>query len=338
MKPHLLLLVCTLSTLQAQTPAPLEGNAGASTKPPTSPRQGPAVSRVGDASVTKSSIQQGHSEPVQLANASKDAPFSNSLGMKFVPLPSYQAGRKVLCSIWETRSRDYAAFMADPARDYEMTGDYADDWKTGTFLGIPVGRGVGEQAAESNHPVVSVSWTDATAFCAWLTKTERAAGRIGPQDTYQLPSDQDWSYAVGIGEQEAKTGTPESKDGKLAGVFPWGTGFPPPTGSGNYSDATAKAKGIDFGSSIEGYDDGFATTAPVGSFKPNELGIYDLGGNVWEWCEDWYDAEQKYRVLRGACWGNVTESSALSSGRINVVASDRNSGFGFRCVLVVGSR
>ncbi|MGD9748397.1 MAG: formylglycine-generating enzyme family protein [Verrucomicrobiales bacterium] len=55
---------------------------------------------------------------------------------------------------------------------------------------------------------------------------------------------------------------------------------------------------------MEGSADGFAVIAPVMSFPPNELGSYDLGGNVWEWCGDWFNSEKKLHVLRGASWGS----------------------------------
>jgi len=146
----------------------------------------------------------------------------------------------------------------------------------------------------------------------------------------------EWSYAVGIGEQEDASATPEAKDAKIADVYPWGTGFPPPANSGNYADSSSAAK---FGSGftvIEGYRDGHSTTAPVGSYEANSKGLYDLGGNVWEWCGDWSNAEQKYRVLRGASWGIYDATLTLSSYRIGTSPGDRDGNGGFRCVLVVG--
>ena len=66
---------------------------------------------------------------------------------------------------------------------------------------------------------------------------------------------------------------------------------------------------------IAGYNDGFVNTSPVGSFAANRFGLYDMGGNVWQWCEDWFDKDQKDRVLRGASWGNSTAHFLLSSYR-----------------------
>jgi formylglycine-generating enzyme required for sulfatase activity len=111
-----------------------------------------------------------------------------------------------------------------------------------------------------------------------------------------------------------------------------GPQWPPPAGVANLADAASKKAFPDW-QVIEGYDDGFPTAAPVGSFKPNALGLYDLSGNAEEWCEDWYDASQKKRVLRGGSWVNHGPDSLFSSARGNIAPEARGVICGFRCVL-----
>ena len=85
---------------------------------------------------------------------------------------------------------------------------------------------------------------------------------------------------------------------------------------------------------IDSYEDGHATTAPVGTFPASASGLYDLGGNVWEWCEDFYDGQSGARVLRGGSWLNNVRGFLLSSNRNNNSADNRNDNIGFRLVLV----
>ena len=233
--------------------------------------------------------------------------FVNTLGMKFAPVP----GTEVQFCIWETRVQDYAAYAK--------------------ASGVEPEKASFEQGP--THPAVNVSWDDAQAFCKWLTAKERAAGLIGPNQSYRLPTDAEWSKAVGLPEETGDT--PGDKSMEIKDVWPWGTSWPPPKGAGNYADKTLKNQN-DKATVIDGYDDGYAYTAPVGSFKANKFRLYDLGGNAWEWCEDWYDKEKKYRVLRGGSWNLNDPDDLLSSYRNYSTPDNRYNFFGFRCVLVGG--
>ncbi|MEP6811200.1 MAG: SUMF1/EgtB/PvdO family nonheme iron enzyme, partial [Chthoniobacterales bacterium] len=108
-----------------------------------------------------------------------------------------------------------------------------------------------------------------------------------------------------------------------------GRQWPPPAGAGNFADQTARRRGP----VIDGYNDGFAATAPVGSFKPNTLGLYDLSGNVWEWCDDLYKPGSRWGVLRGGSWANSNRAELLSSYRNVIDRTERDVIYGFRCVL-----
>jgi serine/threonine protein kinase len=218
-------------------------------------------------------------------------PFTNSLGMKFVPLGD------IRMSVWETRVQDYDAFYRATSRHYEG----AD------FPQAP------------NHPVVKVNWFDAVAFCKWLTEKERDENLIEDRQLYRLPTDREWSLAVGL--QSEIGATPQARDGKIKNEFPWGKQWPPPAAAGNYGIAQKRG-----------------TTMPVGSFKANSSGLYDLGGNVWEWCADTYKGGSSgtgrdWGVLRGGSWATTNRLEMQSSYRNVVDRNERDVIYGFRCVL-----
>ena len=78
--------------------------------------------------------------------------------------------------------------------------------------------------------------------------------------------------------------------------------------------------------------DDFEKTSPVGSFPPNRFGLFDMSGNIWQWCEDWYDSGQRCRVLRGGAWNSCTSVILLSSFRYYAHPSEECDNVGFRCV------
>ncbi|MBX7211324.1 MAG: SUMF1/EgtB/PvdO family nonheme iron enzyme [Verrucomicrobiaceae bacterium] len=265
------------------------------------------VAKTPSPSIGGSSALSSSAPPV----AGKDG-FTNTLGMKFVPVK----GTDVLFCIHETRKGDYAAFAAE-------TEGLDQTWKSQQVDGVPI-------SPTDDHPVVDVTWEEATAFCAWLSKKE---GR-----TYRLPTDREWSVAAGIGREERKAATPKELDGKVPNVFPWGDKWPPQKPVGNYADADARAKlsPATIAAVVEGYSDGFVTTAPVMSFPPNKQGLYDMGGNAWEWVADWYMTDNLRKVTRGASWSIADQGDLLSSNRRNSVPTHRSYSQGFRVVLEKG--
>jgi LysM repeat protein len=220
-----------------------------------------------------------------------DRDWQNTLGMQFKPVP----GTRCLFSIWETRVQDYQVFAQAVNRE----------WPKPSF------------AQEATHPAAKVSWEDAQAFCRWLTEKEKSEGKLPANWVYRLPTDLEWSAAVGLNGEAGST--PQERDEKVANAYPWGTEWPPPRGAGNYNQSL----------NVDDYE----YTSPVGSFNANRHGLYDLGGNVWEWCEDKYQSGQDWRVLRGASWVSFAPGSLLSSNRNHVHPDFRSVNCGFRCVL-----
>jgi len=284
-----------------------------------------------------------HANPAEAA--SKDLPFINGLGMKFVPAGTLG----VLFSVWETRVKDFEAFVAETGHDaisensfgtkaynLEKKGDGGVGWdQNGGSWRDP--RFPTQQTGE--HPVVCVSYLDAEAFCVWLTKKERASGKIPATASYRLPTDSEWSRAVGETE------------------FPWGDHWPPTSGDGNYAGQEAMVGVLDGyrGDLVEAaFKDSAARTAPVGMFAENRFGLHDMGGNVGEWCSTWHTADlndaeakqdfpaladdeggQTYRVLRGASWNYYDRLFLRSWFRDFDHPMGRFDYYGFRCVLLV---
>jgi hypothetical protein len=250
------------------------------------------------------------------AVATKEKPFVNSLGMKFVPVPIVGGptnGKRVLFGVWDVRVRDYREFAEETKRE----------WPKPNFEQTDV------------HPAVMVSWVDAKAFCKWLTRKERAAGKLGVNEEYRLPSDHEWSCAVGIGERENAKASPYRKSMKIEGEYPWGSAWPPPKGAGNYlgeGDGALSERLKQY--EIKGYKDGYKFTSPVGSFSANQFGLYDMSGNVWQWCEDfWHTVEGGTPVLRGGSFDFYVRDTFLSSFRDYDAPTFRRNIHGFRVVV-----
>ena len=229
-------------------------------------------------------------------------PTTNSLGMAFIPVGDIQF------AIWPTRLKDFEIFAA-------ATNLKSNLWRDPGF----------KQGAD--HPVVNVTWMEAMAFCKWLTFKEQRDGLLPAGKIYRLPTDIEWSKGVGLPEESGKTA--EARDMGVPDVYPWGTAWPPPQGSGNY---TGEETGSDV--AIKGYSDGFPWTSPVGSFQPNKYGLYDMGGNVWQWVMDAWNTDSTSKVLRGGSWYNgALKLSLLSSCRVHAALDSSTDNYGFRCVV-----
>ena len=250
-------------------------------------------------------------------------PWTNSLDMRFVPVGD------IYISAWQTRVCDFEAFVQ--ATGYDAVGGMVSavtqngfrlntmSWKAPGFVQTP------------EHPVVGVSWEDAKQFCAWLTKKERTEGTLATFQSYRLPTDSEWSRAAGLEREQGAT--PEDRSGKVKGVYPWGTVFPPPNNVGNYAGSESRAGAPSTWTVIAGFHDAFPRTAPVSAFNANANGLCSLGGNVWEWCIDRFENTMNWRTLRGGSWATSRPEELLSSYRRAYGPLFRCDDVGFRCVI-----
>jgi hypothetical protein len=215
--------------------------------------------------------------------------------------------RKDVSAIPELIKRLEAKMLPVPGTEILMskTEFTVGEWKL--YLraeGLPEWRqpSSGEFMQTDEHPVVKVSWNDATKLCEWLSKV---SGK-----SWRLPKNKEWEAAVG------KT------------KYPWGDYFPPKKEDGNYRIlADGRNDPAEVGV------DGIKGTAPVGSFKANTLGFFDLGGNVEEWMLDLYSTKDRDRpARRGGGWNSGAGSCAVMH-RDKLTPAGSSTSHGFRVAL-----
>ena len=188
-----------------------------------------------------------------------------------------------------------------------------------------------------DQPVSQVSWDDAAKFCNWLSERENLppfyvieSGKIKDiiwsSNGYRLPTEAEWAYVAKIRPDQSTA------------LFAWNNDlFPPEKPEGNYADISA-SRLVRF--VLASYDDGFPVSAPVGSFQANARGLHDIGGNVAEWVNDYYDVRSHRgdpiedprgpddgvkHVIRGASWAlgsrselRLTYRDSGKDGRLDV--------------------
>ena len=155
------------------------------------------------------------------------------------------------------------------ATDYKTTAETSEDggfgWVDGVWIESPEynWKNIGFKQ-EDDHPVCNVSWDDAVAYCLWLSKEEGV--------TIRLPTEAEWEYACRAGSTSWFCNGDRDQGLKLVANI----------ADRSLMEITDK---VEWGCN---WDDGYPQTSPVGEFQPNAFGIFDMHGNAWEWCQDWY--------------------------------------------------
>lgn len=254
------------------------------------------------------------------------AAFENDLGMRFVLIPggTFTLGLQGT----EAQPRDpWQSLEVSISKPYymqirEVTNRqfciYRPSHESGEFRGLSLD--------EDDQPVVWVSHEDAMKFAAWASRRDRVR-------SYLLPTEAQWEYACRAGTTTRYSwGDSEARAHKHANVW----------------DAATHAHFAEAGD-CPLIDDGYRVTAPVGSYLPNRWGLYDMHGNVWEWCRDWVGMYPSgpvhdytgplvgdYRVLRGGAWDSwlsYFESATRHTGRrTDVSGSSERWRIGFRLI------
>lgn len=214
----------------------------------------------------------------------------NSLGMMFVPVV-VGAGKRLWFSQWETRVQDWKAFIKAKNASYSSSAETDGD----------------------AQPVTQVTLPGMAAFCEWLTSQERKEGKLPQGAVYRIPTLVEWRAAAGV------------PAGATHAVYAWGQA----AGVGNQAVANFAGKESTAGNP-QLPDDHFIKTAPVGSFPPNQAGLYDLAGNVGEVCA----VPEGRPVICGGDWQDQDFARMnLAVTRPYDMTEDVSETVGFRCVL-----
>jgi formylglycine-generating enzyme required for sulfatase activity len=293
---------------------------------------------------------------------------TNPPGMVLIPAGSFTIGNYIVNNFYNTAANDPDITDANPTNVYVSAfymdvnlvsyGQWTNVYAYATSQGYNfVNAGAGKNSA-ANQPVETVDWYDCVAWCnarsqqAGLTPvyyTDAGLTQVYTNATgtsvylnlanegYRLPTEAEWEKAA--------------RGGLTGNRFPWGNIITESQANYYASPASYSYDLGPYSGFNTNFDSGSAYTSPVGSFAPNGYGLYDMAGNVFEWCWDWYAAPpyptgspylggnnptgagpgSGHRVLRGGDWGDFAVGSQCSS-RNYIYPAYANGNLGFRCV------
>ena len=234
--------------------------------------------------------------------------ITNSIGMKLVRIPADEF------LMGSPDSDQDAQFFEQPQHRVRITQPFylgVTEVTQGQYRAV-TGQSPSQFKGSDELPVENVSWEEAVAFCDKLN--EREKGQLGGE-RYRLPTEAEWEYACRAG---STTRYSFGDDAAGLGEFAWFR------------------------------DNSGGKTHPVGEKRPNAFNLYDMHGNVWEWCQDWYDdgyyrrssaadppgpTRAAFRVDRGGGWGS-SPRLCQSANRGRITPGDRSGRLGFRVARV----
>jgi formylglycine-generating enzyme required for sulfatase activity len=303
-----------MATLEATRPAPAP--ATASSPPPSKDPQASTLAQQQADLITQ------HVVPPEVAARSSAISFAgdgvvrSSLGqeLKLIRVGRFKLNQRQPVRL--TRAYYLAVREVSNAEYRYFISSHVTTGAAGQDLNLP------------NLPVANLTWEAAATYCNWLSRRDslppfyqikfgRVLGVNPDAVGYRLPSEAEWD--------------------KTELEFPWGGGFPPRTPSGNYADQNARELAPTV---ITGFNDGFATAAPTGSFPPNLRGIHDLGGNVSEWVHDRFGplgadesenplgpTDGEAHTVRGSSWAHGAQTELRLNYRVGARAPRPDLGF-----------
>jgi len=266
----------------------------------------------------------------------RDLPkITNIIGMKLVLIPkgTFMMGSP---KTEEGRVQDETQHQVTISKDYYLGVTEVTQGQYEKVMGTNPSNFQGNkiEGSSSNHPVDRVSWEDAVEFCKKLSELpeEKGAGRV-----YRLPTEAEWEYACRAGSKTAYSFGDNSRD---LGNYAW---------FGNNSGSKELDSAAILKDTPQRYMDTLVSarcaTHPVGEKNANAWGLYDMHGNVWEWCSDWYGGYPKgavsdpvgpiqgsRRVDRGGSWLLEAARCRLAI-RFRRLPSVREYDLGFRVAL-----
>jgi formylglycine-generating enzyme required for sulfatase activity len=197
-----------------------------------------------------------------------------------LPRHSVAVGYPLGIGVYEVTVGEYKDFVAATGRGSVGCAVYDGTWQDRSELNW---ENVGYRQT-ATHPVTCVSWRDARDYAGWLSKRT--------SEHYRLPSESEWEYA-------ARAGSPAAR--------PWIEGATAACGYANIADESAAQRYP--GWKVLPCSDGFIYSAPVGTFKPNAFGLYDMLGNVFEWVQDCWNPDYRGAPVNGSAWlaGDCTQ-------------------------------